>query len=67
MGMTELPVPERDVVITVSLEDLPAFLRKNGLHIREVTKDLFFIFIFSFEKIGMTASMRADRAAERRT
>ncbi len=43
MGMTELPVPERDVVITVSLEDLPAFLRKNGLHIREVTKDLFFI------------------------
>jgi len=41
--MTGLPVLEFDKVITIQLEDLPEFLERNGLRIKEIGKDLVFI------------------------
>ena len=41
--MSDLPELEFDKIIKVSLEDLPEFLVKHGLHIKEVGDDLVFI------------------------
>ena len=43
VDMADLPVLEFEKIYTISLEDLPEFLERNGLHIKEVRKDLVFI------------------------